>query len=134
MPVKAETPPNCEESQNKTDENRSQAEPSPEKDESMGEKPLELSDDATTDDEEALHPDTSEGFVMYHIISHKISRSRRNNHAKCAALLYCVHWYNCGPADDTWEPTAHLSQSKTVSYYKNNTFKLPTIMGNGIGG
>lgn len=98
----------------------------PEEDERTAEQPLERSNNETTDDEEAPHPDDSEYFVIDLIISHNINRYCRHNPATLGEPLYSLRWYDYGPADHTWEPTAHIRRSKIIALYKKKTLKLPT--------
>lgn len=78
---------------------------------------LEEPSNTTSDDQDNTSDrDGSAESIRDRTISYKIIRSKRHQHAAQSEPLYRIRWYDYGPSDDSWEPTADLPRSKIVSY------------------
>lgn len=97
-------------------------------------KPPETSKDAISDGGDDWKPEDTGDFVMDQIISHKSNRSSQHIHRALHKTLYPIRWYDYGPSDDTWEPTANLASSNIVSFYKKKNMKLPDNIDDAIDG
>ena len=67
----------------------------------------------------------SDEFIIDSIVSHKINRSSRHDHAKQIETLFRVRWYGYPPSQDTWEPIAHLTRSHVVQYHARKRLGMP---------
>ena len=68
--------------------------------------------------------DTLEEYVMDEIVDFKVNKSRRNRYAKYGENLYKVRWHGFGPEEDTWEPTHHFREARSLRFteYVNSRY------------
>lgn len=74
---------------------------------------------------EAENEKETEEFVIDEIVNHRTKKSRNHQYDAYGEPLYCVRLYGLKPVDDTWEPKAHLTRSKILSYVKSKKLAVP---------
>lgn len=99
-------PKEVEESQTKSTENQQQ-------------EPEQVGEDSDNENE-------TEEFITDKIVNQRTNKFRKYPHAKYEETLYRVSWYNFQTKDVTWEPIAHLPQSKVLSYTRSKKLEVPS--------